>query len=89
MTHKKFVDAFAAEMGRSKKETRQIMDDFEIALKKIVGEEPVKVADLTFVVREVPARNGRNLVTGEKIDIPATKRLYVKPSVDFKRIIKE
>ena len=88
MTNKVFVDALAAKLGKTNKETREIVDAFEVVLKESVGAEKIKVADLTFAVKDVAARNGVNPQTGEKIVIPATKKLTVKASNDFKSLIK-
>lgn len=89
MTCKTFIDALAAETGKTKKDTKEFMDAFEVVLKKSVGPEPLKVADLTFTVKDVAERNGVNPKTQEHIVIPATKKLSVKPSANFKSLVKE
>ena len=88
MTNKVFIDALAERLGKTKKETKEIVDTFETVLKESVGPEKIKVADLTFVVKDVAARNGVNPQTKEKIVIPASKKLCVKASNDFKALVK-
>lgn len=88
MTNKIFIDELAKETGRTKKETKEFVDSFEIVLKKMVGSEKLKVVDLTFAVKDVAARTGVNPQTQEKIEIPASKRLSVRASNDFKNVIK-
>lgn len=88
MTNKNFIDALSAKTGMTKKATKGFVDAFEVCLKETVGMEPIKVADLTFSVKEVPERNGVNPKTSEHIVIPAHKKLSVKPSANFKALIK-
>jgi DNA-binding protein HU-beta len=89
MTNKTFIEALAAKTGSTKKATKEFVDAFEVVLKETVVSGKVKVADLTFTTKDMPARKGHNPVTGESIDIPARKRLIVKPSLDFKALINE
>ena len=89
MTNKVFVNALAEKLGKTKKETKEIVAAFEAVLKESVSAEGIKVADLNFSVKEVPARNGVNPKTQEKIVIPAYKKLYVKPSKAFRSLVKE
>ena len=89
MTNKVFVDALAEKLGKTKKETKEIVTAFEAVLKESVGAEKIKVADLNFYVKEVPARNGVNPQTQEKIVIPAHKKLCVKASNSFQALVRE
>ena len=88
MTNKNFVDMFAANAEITKKEAKRLLEAFENTLKEVVVDGKVKVADLTFSVKDVAARKGVNPQTGEEIEIPATKRLSVKVGKAFKEAIK-
>lgn len=87
MTNKNFIEALAERTGKSKRETKEFIDAFEKLLKESVGAEKIKVADLTFSVKDVAAHNGVNPKTQEKIVIPASKRLSVKASNNFREFI--
>ena len=41
-----------------------------------------------FVVKELPARTGRNPATGAEIPIPATTKVSFKPSSTLKKAVK-
>ena len=45
--------------------------------------------DVTFSVKDVAARTGRNPKTGETLSIPATKKVATKLSKDFKETVKD
>lgn len=89
MTSKDFVRNVAEKYSLTQKEVREVLDACEETLKeKLVAGEVVKVLDVTFEAKSVPAHTGRNLQTGEAIEIPAGHRLSMRPAVGFKEAIK-
>ena len=96
MTNKNFIDALSVKLGKTKKETREIVEAFEVVLKETVSSDSfkndnknkIKVADITFSVKDTASRSGFNPKTKEKIVIPASKKLSVKVSNDFKSLVK-
>lgn len=88
MTNTFFINALAENLGKSKRETREFMVAFEKTLKEFLVKDKFKVADLTFSLKDVAERTGRNIQTGEPLVIPAHKRLCVKPSKEIKEMLK-
>lgn len=89
MTSKDFVRNVAEKYSLTQKEVREVLDACEETLKeKLVAGEVVKVLDVTFEAKSVPAHTGRNPQTGEAIEIPAGHRLSMRPAVGFKEAIK-
>lgn len=89
MTSKDFVRNVAEKYSLTQKEVREVLDACEEILKeKLVAGEVVKVLDVTFEAKSVPAHTGRNPQTGEAIEIPAGHRLSMRPAVGFKEAIK-
>lgn len=89
MTSKDFVRSVAEKYSLTQKEVREVLDACEETLKeKLVAGEVVKVLDVTFEAKSVPAHTGRNPQTGEAIEIPAGHRLSMRPAVGFKEAIK-
>jgi len=92
MTSKTFIKAVADATGKTQKDTKAFLDGVETVLKSTVASavvgEKVKVLDTTYTVKDVSAREGRNPATGESISIPATKKVALKVSKDFKDVVK-
>jgi DNA-binding protein HU-beta len=89
MTSKDFVRNVAEKYSLTQKEVREVLDACEETLKeKLVAGDVVKVLDVTFEAKSVPAHTGRNPQTGEAIEIPAGHRLSMRPAVGFKEAIK-
>lgn len=93
MTNKTIIDLVAERTGVTKKDTKALADAFEIVLKEQLAsmgtDEKLKFMDMTFKKVDVAEREGHNPKTGEKITIPATKKVNVKLSADMKRVVKE
>ena len=68
------------------KESREIVEQITAALKQ---GQPVKLSGFgVILVKEMPARQGRNPKTGEAIAIPASKKIKVRISSVLKEAIK-
>lgn len=52
------------------------------------GEKLDLTGTLQFVVTDVPARKGRNPQDGTEIDLPATRKVKVKPMATLKSAVK-
>lgn len=90
MTSKVIIKAVADSIGKTQKETKAFFDAAEVAVKTSVKSgEKVKAMDVTFSVKDVAARTGRNPKTGETLSIPATKKVATKLSKDFKETVKD
>lgn len=84
-----FIAFFSEKIGNTKvyaeTVTKQLFESLKEYLEK---EEEVKITDFgTFKIKETPARNGVNPATGEKIQIPAKKKVVFKPAKCFKEEI--
>lgn len=88
MTDKKFIGELASRLGKTKKETREFLDALEVLLKETVVDSKVKVVDLTFSVKDTKARNCINPQTKEIMHVPESKKLAIKPSKNFKSVVK-
>lgn len=89
MTSKDFVRDVAEKYSLTQKEVREVLDACEETLKeKLIDGEVVKVLDITFETKSVPAHTGRNPQTGEAVEIPAGHRLSMRPAIGFKKAIK-
>ena len=91
MTKGDIVEQVYMTMGLSKKECVEIVDlTFEIIKETLERSENVKITGFgTFLVRQKKARRGRNLQTGEEIEITARKVLTFKPSRLLKKAIND
>lgn len=92
MTHKVMVDLFAEKAHITKKDAKDLADCYEEALRYLIENlesgEKVKVADFVIEIKDVPAREGVNPKTGERIQLGATRRLTVKPTNSLKELVK-
>ena len=86
MTKSELVAAMSEESGLNKTTAELALGAFTTAVTKALknGDKVQLVGFGTFEVRERGARKGRNVRTGEAIDIPASKSLAFKPGKALK-----
>lgn len=82
MTKADIVEALYEKVGFSKKEAADLVELVFDTLKGTLAEgQKIKISGFgNFVVREKPARVGRNPQTGESIEISARRVLKFRPS---------
>ncbi|MCF7618644.1 HU family DNA-binding protein [Bacillus sonorensis] len=75
MNKKELIDAVAEATGQTKKDVELAVDStFDVITSALKDGEKVKIHGFgNFEVRERAARKGRNIQTGEEIEIPAKK----------------
>lgn len=79
------VKAVATKTGYTQKAIKEILGYLEEAVcEGLSAGEKVKFAGVTVEVRDVAARTGRNIATGELQDYPATKTAKAKTSKALK-----
>ncbi|MCY9292271.1 HU family DNA-binding protein [Bacillus spizizenii] len=90
MNKTEFVGAVAEKLGVTKKETTPNVEGvFEVLAETLAKGESIKIPGVgTFEVRERAARKGRNIQTGEEIEIPASKAVKFKPAKTLKDAVK-
>lgn len=89
MTSSQFIKEVATKYGMTQKAVKEMADIFETAIKeKVKNGETIKVFDITFSVKDVPERSGFNPLTMKPAVYPATKKVSLKPSSDFKKVAK-
>ncbi|MGF0224030.1 HU family DNA-binding protein [Bacillus velezensis] len=90
MNKTEFVGAVADELGVTKKESTTNVDGvFKVLSETLAKGESIKIPGVgTFEVRERAARKGRNIQTGEEIEIPASKVVKFKPAKALKDAVK-
>ena len=86
VTKKQFTDALAKQHHLTKKQGRQMLEDLiGLITKHLKNGERVKIAGLgILVVRNRAARMGRNPMTGEPIQIKASKKVTFRPTKALK-----
>ncbi|WP_370956816.1 HU family DNA-binding protein [Bacillus subtilis] len=91
MNKTEFVGAVAEKLGVTKKEATPKVDAvFEVLAETLSKGESIKIPGVgTFEVRERAARKGRNIQTGEEIEIPASKAVKFKPAKALKDSVKQ
>ena len=89
MTKAEMIAAMAEESGLNKTTAELALGAFTAAVTKALkNDEKVQLVGFgTFEVRERGARKGRNVRTGEEIDIPASKSPAFKPGKGLKDAI--
>lgn len=89
MKKAEFVGLVAEQLGKTKKETGEILDVvFGTIEKALVEHGEVPLGDLgKFIVKEQAGRTGRNPQTGEPIDIPARNVVKYKASKHAKELV--
>ena len=86
VTKKQFADALAKQHHFTKKQGRQMLEDLiGLITEHLKKGERVKIAGLgILVVRNRAARMGRNPMTGEPIQIKASKKVTFRPTKALK-----
>ena len=86
MTKSELITAMAEESGLNKTTAELALNAFVSAVTKALqsGDKVQLVGFGTFELRERGARKGRNVRTGEEIDIPASKTPVFKPGKTLK-----
>lgn len=86
MTKSEMVNAIVDKSGVAKKDVKSVMDAYnEVAIKTLKKEKKVKLPGLgIFNVKHRKARQGRNPMTGETIQIPAKKVVKFRVAKDVK-----
>ena len=89
MTSKNFIKEVAEKTGMTQKAVKETIYAVEDILKEVIARgESVKVMDVNYSVKDVDARIARNPATGETFEVPATKKVVVKPSSSMKKVVK-
>jgi nucleoid DNA-binding protein len=86
MTKQQLIEQVASSTGQSKADVERTLEAIvEKTAQALVGGEKVEFRGLgTLVGKETKARTGRNPSTGEKIDIPASRKASFRPSKELK-----
>ena len=86
VTKKHFTDALAKQHHLTKKQAREMLEDLiGLITQHLKKGERVKIAGLgILVVRNRAARMGRNPMTGEPIQIKASKKVTFRPTKALK-----
>lgn len=89
MNKAELIATMAETSGVSKKDTEQVLNAFIATVQKTLKQDgKVQIPGFgSFEVRERGARKGRNVRTGEEIDIPASKSPAFKPGKGLKDAI--
>ena len=89
MTKADLIDEVSKAVEMTRKESEQIVDTiFESIVKALRGGDKIEIRGFgSFRTRQRQARIGRNPKTGAKVDVPAKKIPYFKPSKELKDLI--
>lgn len=89
MNKTELVKATADIVGFTQKDVEKCIDAMNEAITSaLLKDEMVKTGLFTCTVKETSAKKGRNPKTGEAIDIPARKKVIVKPLKSLSEAIK-
>lgn len=89
MTKKEFLKIISEKVGSTLKDAELFYDAIFEAIKENMLKDKVSISDFgTFSVVSTKARTGRNPQTGEKIEIPASRKVKFSPSVSLKGSLK-
>ena len=85
MNKTELIEKIAAGSGLTKTDAKKALDATMAAVKEalVAGDKIALVGFGTFSVAERPAREGMNLRTKEKIQIPAKKVAKFKPGAEL------
>lgn len=85
------TDALYHRMGLSKPEAKEIVEQFyEVVRQALERGEHVRLSGFgNFILRDKPARPGRNPKTGEEIPVAARRVVTFKPGLKLKTKIEE
>ena len=91
MTKADLVEEVARVTELTRKDSEVIVDTlFESVIKALKAGDKLEVRGFgSFRVRERNARVGRNPKTGEKVEVPAKRVPYFKPSKELKDLINQ
>src|SRR5678809_1813932 len=91
MTKADLVEEVAKVTELTRKDSEVIVDTmFESVIKAVKAGDKLEVRGFgSFRVRQRNARVGRNPKTGEKVEVPAKRVPYFKPSKELKDLINE
>ena len=91
MTSKEIIEKVAEKTENTKKLIAEILDTTEVVLKEGMSEvdAKLKVFDITFETKKKEARTARNPKTGVAVEVPARKKMLLKLSADWKRLMKD
>jgi len=86
MTKSEMLNAIVEKSGAAKKDVKAVMDAFNtVVIDTLKKEKKVKLPGLgIFAVKHRKARQGRNPMTGETIQIPAKKVVKFRVAKDVK-----
>jgi len=86
MTHKQLVAMIGSGTGLKFKDIERVLSAMaEVITQELASGEIVTLRDIgTFTTLSVAERMGTNPQTGEKVLIPASKRVKLKPCVTLK-----
>ena len=91
LTKAEIAEALFDQLGLNKREARELVDMFFEELRAaLAAGEQVKLSGFgNFDLRSKNQRPGRNPKTGEKVEVPAKRVPYFKPSKELKDLINE
>lgn len=86
MNKTELVDQIAGQIGKTKKDVRKVVDAVTETITNALskGKKVTLVGFGTFQVMQRKTRKGRNLQTGEEIQIPAKKVPKFRPGKGLK-----
>ena len=91
LTKAELADLLFEQLGLNKREAKDMVERFfeEVRIALEAGDS-VKLSGFgNFQLREKPQRPGRNPKTGEKVEVPAKRVPYFKPSKELKDLIND
>jgi integration host factor subunit beta len=91
MTKADLVDGVTASGDLTRRDGEVIVDTFfEGIIDAIRGDEKVEIRGFgSFRIRQRNARIGRNPKTGDKVEVPAKRVPYFKPSKELRDLVNE
>lgn len=89
MKKSEMISVIAEKTGVSKSEAEKVFNaTFDMFKKELAKGEKVSVAGFgTFKISERAAREGRNPLTGEKLQIAASKSVSFKAGTELKKVV--
>ena len=89
MKKSEMISVIAEKTGVSKSEVEKVFNaTFDMFKEELAKGEKVSVAGFgTFKISERAAREGRNPLTGEKLQIAASKSVSFKAGTELKKVV--
>src|SRR5256885_12674942 len=89
MNKAELIDDVSHAVDMSRKDSEIIVETiFESIVKSLRGGDKIEIRGFgSFRTRQRQARVGRNPKTGARVDVPAKKITYFKPSTELKGIV--